>query len=99
MMELVKELSLAGFEVGMKTPRVHCKAFKGNSGALEMARNPKMRPRTKNLNIKHHHFREAVEDGLVSVHAIGTKDQLADIFTKPLPTEMFCGLRKKIMGW
>jgi hypothetical protein len=99
MMKLVKELARAGFKLGTKTPQVHCKAFEDNSGALEMARTPKMRPSTKHLNIKYHHFREAVEDGLVSIHSIGTKDQLADIFTKPLPTQTFCELRKRIMGW
>jgi hypothetical protein len=99
LMELAKELSAAGFNLGIITPKVHCKAFEDNSGALEMARTPKMRPRTKHLNIKYHHFREAVESGIVSMHAIGTADQLADIFTKPLPLELFKRLRKSIMGW
>jgi hypothetical protein len=79
LMELAKELAHAGFNLGTKIPRVHCKAFEDNSGALEMARTPKMRPRTKYLNIKYHHFREAVEEGQVTIHSIGTKDQLADI--------------------
>jgi hypothetical protein len=95
----VKELANAGFDLGTATPTVHCKAFEDNSGALEMAQTPKMRPRTKHLNIKYHHFREAVEDGLVTIHSIGTKDQLADIFTKPLPEAMFQNLRMKIMNW
>jgi hypothetical protein len=99
LMDLAKELAKAGFDMGTKTPKVHCKAFEDNSGALKMARTPKMRPRTKHLNIKYHHFREAVEQGLVTIHAVRTMDQLADIFTKPLPLEMLKGLRKKIMGW
>jgi hypothetical protein len=99
MMELVKELTKAGFDLGTKTPKVHCKAFEDNGGALEMARTPKMLPRTKHLNIKYHHFREAVEEGLVSIHSIGMKEQLTDIFTKPLLSTTFQFLRKKIMGW
>jgi hypothetical protein len=71
-MELAKELSSAGFTMVTKTPEVHCKAFEDNSGAPEMARTPKMRPRTKHLNIKYQHFCEAVEQGLVSIHAVGT---------------------------
>jgi hypothetical protein len=70
LMELVKYLSKAGFNLGTTKPQVHCKAFEDNSGALEMARTPKMRPRTKHLNIKFHHFREAVGEGLVTIHAV-----------------------------
>ena len=68
---------------------MHCQAFEDNSGALEMARSPKMRPRTKHLKIKYHHFREAVEAGDVSIHPVSTEDQLADIFTKPLAINNF----------
>jgi hypothetical protein len=46
-------------------PRVFCKAFKDNSGALELAHLPKMRPQTKHINIKYHHFREHVRLGLI----------------------------------
>ena len=33
-----------------------CTAFEDNNGALEMAKTPKMRPRTKHIAIKYHHF-------------------------------------------
>ena len=81
------------------TPKVHCRAFEDNSGALEMARSPKMRPRTKHLNIKYHHFHEAVEAGDITIHPISTHDQLADIFTKPLGDSLFDRFRTAIMGW
>jgi hypothetical protein len=42
---------------------VHCKVFEDNEGAIEIAKVPKMRPRTKHLNIKYHHFREEVRKG------------------------------------
>jgi hypothetical protein len=98
-MRLVKELSAAGFHVNTTTPTVHCKVFEDNVGALTMAQTPKMRPRTKHLNLKYHHFREAVEDGSISIQAIRTHDQLADIFTKPLGHELFLKFRLAIMGW
>jgi hypothetical protein len=100
LMELAKELSAAGgFNLGTNSPQVHCKAFEDNSGALEMGRTPKMRPQTKHLNIKYHRFREAVEKGLVTIYAVRTTEQLADIFTKPLPRDTFQRLRMKIMNW
>ncbi len=42
-------------------PTVQCKVFKDNSGALELAMTPKMRPRTKHINVKFHHFRDYVK--------------------------------------
>jgi hypothetical protein len=99
LMELARELSDAGFNLGVSTPKIHCKAFEDNSGALEMARISKLRPSTKHLNIKYHHVREAVKDGSVSIHSIRTENQQADIFTKPLPAIPFAKLHMKIMGW
>jgi hypothetical protein len=55
---LTKELSKAGFAFSPKVPKVFCQAFEDSSGALEMAKTPKMRPRTKHMHIKYHHFRE-----------------------------------------
>jgi hypothetical protein len=49
-----------------------------------MARAPKMRPRTEHINIKYHHFLEHVTSGLLSLYAVSTDEQIADIFTKPL---------------
>ena len=98
-MRLITELKDAHFPVMHTVPRVLCKVFEDNSGALEMARTPKMRPRTKHLNIKYHHFREAVQNGLVTIHSVDTTQQWADIFTKPLGYELFIKFRLAIMGW
>jgi hypothetical protein len=99
LMRLVKELSNAGFHMTTSTPVVKCKAFEDNVGALTMAQAPRLRPRTKHLNIKYHHFRSAVEDGSISIHPINTNNQQADILTKPLGTELFVKFRKLISGW
>jgi hypothetical protein len=81
------------------TPRVHCKVFEDNAGAIEIAKVPKMRPRTKHLNIKYHHFREEVRKGTISIYHTKTEDQVADIFTKPLPEQSFTKFRENMMGW
>jgi hypothetical protein len=85
--------------IDVSTPTIHCKVFEDNEGALEMARLPKMRPRTKHLNIKYHHFREAVAAGLITIQYVKTTMQLADIFTKALGIALFCRLRSLILGW
>ena len=55
-MELLKELKAAGFQIRNHIPEVHCKVFEDNSGAIEIAKVPKMRPRTKHINVQYHHF-------------------------------------------
>ena len=98
-MELLKEMRKHGFEVLDTKPRVHCKVFEDNSGALEMARIHKVRPRTKHINVKLHHFRSHVDNGEISIHPIKSEDQPADMLTKPLNVDSLTRCRKVIMGW
>ena len=60
---------------------------------------PKMRPRTKHINVKYHHFRYHVRRGKVSIRKVKTKDQLADCFTKMCATDLFRKFRLAFMGW
>jgi hypothetical protein len=99
LIRLINELKAAGVPVPHDIPKVHCKVFEDNSGALEMAKSPKLRPQTKHINLKYHHFREAVEQGDISIHKIDTLDQIADIFTKALPLTLFRKFRFLMMGW
>ena len=82
-----------------KTPKVKCKVFEDNSGAIELATIHKYRPRTKHLNIRLHHFRDYVTKGLIEICKVDTKSQLADILTKPVMNPQFQNLRQQIMGW
>jgi hypothetical protein len=99
LMYLLQEARQHGIPNIHHLAKVHCRVFEDNSGALELARVPKMRPRTKHLNVKYHHFREHVRKGLISVHPISTLDQQADIYTKPLPQDLFQKFRFEIFGW
>jgi len=99
LMELIKELKSYGFDTASHTPKVHCRVFEDNSGAIEIAKVPKMRPRTKHINIKYHHFRDYVERGEVTVHPIDTKEQPADMLTKPLNERALSKHRLFVMGW
>jgi hypothetical protein len=49
--EILKEMKGKLFPVQMMTPRVHCRVFEDNSGALEMATTHKYQPRTKHLRM------------------------------------------------
>ena len=85
--------------VNPELPVTHSTVFEDNNGALELARAPKYRPRTKHIAIKYHHFREHVKNKSIRVEAINTKEQIADIFTKPLEKHQFEYLRQKLIGW
>ena len=64
------------------TPVVICKCFEDNSAALEMARVHKLRPRTRHINSVYHHLQNEVANKRITIQAIGTDLQQADIFTK-----------------
>jgi hypothetical protein len=98
-MWLLEEAYQHGVPVLITPPKIHCKVFEDNEGAIEIAKVPKMRPRTKHINIKYHHFREEVKKGNISIYHVGTKEQTADIFTKPLVDALFMKHREKMMGW
>jgi hypothetical protein len=97
--ELLKEFHQAGHNITSFHPRVHCKVFEDKSGAIEIATVPKMRPRTKHNNIKYHHFRSYVDSGEITIQAIKTDLQPADILTKPINQITLSRHRKTIMGW
>jgi hypothetical protein len=99
LIRLINELHKNGFKYNNQKPVLHCTLFEDNNGAIEMANTPKIRPCTKHINIKYHHFREAVQQGIIHIKRIDTTQQQADIFTKPLPERVFIYFRKLTMGW
>ena len=89
LLQLLKEVVSHKTDTNLQPTTTHCKAFEDNSGALAMAKVPKMRPRTKHLNNVYHHFRESVQNNELTLVAVRTDDQLADLLTKPLPDNLF----------
>ncbi len=77
----------------------HSTIFEDNSGCVDLANAPKLRPRTKHIGLKYHHFRSHVASGAIKIQWIDTSHQLADIFTKPLPLSTFESLRYMLLGW
>ena len=61
-----------------------CTVFEDKNGSVEIANTPKMRPRTKHIAIKCHHFRTYVSKGDIQIVKIDTSEQEADFLTKPL---------------
>jgi hypothetical protein len=99
MMNLLTEMQAFGIPISKTTPTVYCKLFEDNAGAIHLAKVPKMRPRTRHINQKYHHFREWVKSGLIDILPIDTLEQPADLLTKPLDLLSFLKFRRLIMGW
>ncbi len=98
-MELVKELKGQGYDMLSTHPMIHCQVFEDNSGALKIAKVPKMQPQTKHINIKFHHFQDYVMRGEITLHAISTHSQPADMLTKLLNKPILNHHSATIMGW
>ena len=75
------------------------KVFEDNEACLKFASLPKMSPRTKHIAIPYHFFRSKIQNLEIKVEAVGTKEQLADQFTKGLSQEDFETARFNLMGW
>ncbi|KAH9659018.1 hypothetical protein KPL70_023705 [Citrus sinensis] len=72
--------------------------FCDSQSTLHIARNPTFYSRTKHIGVQYHFVREVVEDGSVDLQKIHTKENLADVLTKPINADKFiwsrssCGL-------
>ena len=97
--DLKKPKEVDGKEWHWCSPETGCEAFEDNSGALEIARTHKFRPRTKHLNVKLHHFRSCVVNDAIKTTKVSTDNQRADCLTKPVNEDILVRHRKIVMGW
>eukprot|EP00253_Pinus_taeda_P012847 PITA_12847 len=67
-----------------------------NTSAISLNKNPVMHSRTKHIPIKYHFLCEQVAEQNIVLEYISAKEQIVDIFTKPLPREAFEHLCQKM---
>lgn len=99
MMALIDEFKARGFPVFVEAPAVHTRLYEDNSGAIEIMTVPKLRARTKHLNIKYHHYQQAVKLKRITIHPVESDCQPGDLLTKSLALPLFLKHRLYLMGW
>ena len=72
---------------------LHC----DNTGAIDMAHNPRISDRSKHIDIQYHFVRELIDNGTLTMLYIETAKNLADICTKGLPKDTHNRLRTAIL--
>nr|GEW34007.1 hypothetical protein [Tanacetum cinerariifolium] len=67
-----------------------------SKAAITISCNPVQHSHTKHIDVRYHFIKENVEKGIVELFFVGTKYQLADLFTKALPEERFKYLIRRL---
>ena len=67
-----------------------------NESAIKLTNNLVQHARIKHIDIYHHFIRDHQQKGNICIESVGTEDQLANIFPKPLDEKRFCKLRNKL---
>jgi len=67
-----------------------------NTSAINLFENAVQHSRTKHIEIRHHFLRDHFLKGDCVLEFVDTKNQLADIFTKPLSKETFFAIRREL---
>lgn len=65
------------------------KLYVDNQSALKLIKNPVFHHRTKHIDVRYHFVRERYNNGDIDIEFIPSKMQIADVFTKALPFNLF----------
>ena len=71
-------------EIGMEVPNP-AQLAGDNTGSIAIAENKRNHNRVKHIDVRHHFIRNEVEEGGIKIRYVASSDNLADLFTKPLP--------------
>jgi hypothetical protein len=67
-----------------------------NESVVKLTNNLVQHARTKHIDVRHHFIRDHQQKGDICIESVGTDEQLADIFTKPLDEKRFYKLRNEL---
>ena len=82
-------------ELGVQSKQAPC-LWRDNLGAMYLSANLVFPVRTKHIEIDFHFVRERVAQKQLDIRFVHSRDQLADGFTKPLPTRSFEDFKRNL---
>ena len=88
LVRLLEEMGMSN----LKPVALHC----DNQLALHIARNPVFHEHTKHIEIDCHFTQDKVLEGLLQLSYLPTQSQIADVFTKILPSQHHWQLLHKL---
>jgi hypothetical protein len=56
-------------------------------GAIALTKNTKDHGKVKHIDIRHHYIQELLQSSIITIEQVSSSDNLADLFTKPLPRD------------
>ena len=69
-----------------------------NKACISLAKNPTNHSRCKHIDITFHFLRQLIQEKVLEVYHVTSKENVADILTKPLPRPQHRELAEKLMG-
>ena len=87
MWRLIMEASqLSNLDLPIDQGKIHCSVFEDNMGTIELAKEFRLRPRTKHINVKHWHFNQFMKEHevVMTIQWVPSDAQVANIMTKHL---------------
>lgn len=67
-----------------------------NASAAKLVKNPEQLKRTKHIDVRYHYIKEKFYKKEFTLQEVSSHDQLADIFTKPMPLPRIAYLREAL---
>ena len=69
-----------------------------NTGAIYLGLNRATGQRTKHIDIRYHFVREFIDEGIVKIVFVSTKNNDADVFTKNVTSEIYDRMKDKLLS-
>jgi len=85
---------LKGFTCKFHDPII---IFEDNKACQDYSKNSTNYQRTKHISVRYHFIRDLITDRLITLTAIQSEENIADIMTKPLDKKVFQHLRAKFI--
>ena len=98
-LRLIDDAQSHGHNLNVSKASIHCNVFEDNQSTIAIAQEPRIRPRTKHINVRFWHFVRFIKAKLMTIEWIKTDNQIADALTKPLAVELFRKFCSKLCGW